>query len=90
MITQAGGDATNVYQKQLVSLNFQLWRVPWQFQFVGQIHRDWGETELTMFLAKELHIAVDDFENQIKKPIKMFPPPKEGQKSKRFLARDFG
>ena len=37
-----------------------------------------------MFLAKELQIAVDDFENQIKKPIKMFPPPKEGQKSMRL------
>jgi len=70
MITQAGGDATNVYQKQL---------------FVGQIHRDWGETELTIFLAKELHIALDDFENQIKKPIKIFPPPKEGQKKCAFI-----
>ena len=37
-----------------------------------------------MFLAKELQIAVEDFENQIKKPIKMFPPPKEGQKSMRL------
>lgn len=70
MITQAGGDATNVYQKQL---------------FVGQIHRDWGETELIMFLAKELQIAIDDFENQIKKPLKIFPPPKEGQKKCAFI-----
>ena len=37
-----------------------------------------------MFLAKELQIAIDDFENQIKKPLKIFPPPKEGQKSKWF------
>jgi len=70
MITQAGGDATNVYQKQL---------------FVGQIHREWDEGDLTMFLARELQINLEDFESQIKKPIKIFPPSKEGQKKCAFI-----
>ena len=34
-----------------------------------------------MFLARELQINLEDFESQIKKPIKIFPPSKEGQKS---------
>ena len=80
MITQAGGDATNVYQKQLVR-PLPL-KTPLFVQFVGQIHRDWDEGDLTVFLARELQIDLEDFESQIKKPIKIFPPSKEGQKSK--------
>ena len=38
-----------------------------------------------MFLARELQINLEDFESQIKKPIKIFPPSKEGQKSKQEI-----
>jgi hypothetical protein len=44
MITQAGGDATNSWQKQL---------------FVGQIPSEWSEKELRVNLALGLEIHPD-------------------------------
>jgi len=63
MITQAGGDATNIWQKQL---------------FIGQIPYEWGEKELTEYLAKSLHIH-DPNEIQSQLRIDSFPNPKESQ-----------
>lgn len=63
MITQAGGDATNIWQKQL---------------FIGQIPYEWGEKELTEYLAKSLHIQ-DPNEIQSQLRIDSFPNPKESQ-----------
>jgi len=63
MITQAGGDATNIWQKQL---------------FIGQIPCEWGEKELTDYLAKSLHIH-DPNEIQSQLRIDSFPSPKESQ-----------
>lgn len=63
MITQAGGDATNIWQKQL---------------FIGQIPYEWGEQELTDYLANQLRI-LDPADVQSQLRIDSFPSPRDSQ-----------